>query len=139
LVLPVLLMLIPIFDTTVVPVTRLVSGRPVSQGGRDHTSHRLVRLGVSERGALGFLCGVSVAAGLLAILSYRYGFTYTVVGLALLLIGLVLVAIHLHRLPAGEADTAPADTRMVWVANSLPFVRQVATLMLDLVLIVVAY
>ena len=45
LAMPVLLMCIPIFDTTFVTVTRFVSGRRVSQGGRDHTSHRLVALG----------------------------------------------------------------------------------------------
>src|SRR5262249_9820274 len=46
---PVLLVLIPIFDTTFVTVTRLLRGQAVSQGGRDHTSHRLVALGASER------------------------------------------------------------------------------------------
>jgi len=37
---PVLILAIPIFDTCVVAVTRKLSGRPISQGGRDHTSQR---------------------------------------------------------------------------------------------------
>jgi UDP-GlcNAc:undecaprenyl-phosphate GlcNAc-1-phosphate transferase len=45
-------MLIPIFDISVVTVTRKLSGRPASQGGRDHTSHRLVTLGMSEQRAV---------------------------------------------------------------------------------------
>jgi UDP-GlcNAc:undecaprenyl-phosphate GlcNAc-1-phosphate transferase len=43
---PVLLLLIPIFDTTLVTVLRLLSGRKASQGGRDHSSHRLVAVGL---------------------------------------------------------------------------------------------
>ncbi|MDX6397872.1 MAG: UDP-GlcNAc:undecaprenyl-phosphate/decaprenyl-phosphate GlcNAc-phosphate transferase, partial [Gaiellaceae bacterium] len=50
LVLPLLVLAIPILDTGLVTVLRLLEGRPVSQGGRDHTSHRLVYRGLSERG-----------------------------------------------------------------------------------------
>ena len=49
---PVLLLLIPIFDTTLVTVLRLLSGRRPSQGGTDHSSHRLVAIGLPERTAV---------------------------------------------------------------------------------------
>ena len=52
LLLPVLLLLVPLFDTAFVTVARTMAGRSVAQGGRDHTSHRLVALGLSERGAV---------------------------------------------------------------------------------------
>ncbi len=48
LVLPVLVLAVPILDTTLVTVARLLDGRPIYQGGRDHSSHRLVRYGLSE-------------------------------------------------------------------------------------------
>lgn len=139
LVFPVLLVLIPIFDTTFVTLTRLLTGRPVSQGGRDHTSHRLVALGVSERRALGFLFATSALSGLLAILSYRYGFTYTVVLLALLLLGLVLLGVHLARVQVLREGAARPETAVVRVVADVPFKRQAATVAIDLVLIVVAY
>ena len=44
LLLPVLVLAVPILDTTLVTIVRLLEGRPVSQGGRDHSSHRLVSL-----------------------------------------------------------------------------------------------
>ena len=47
---PVLVLFVPIFDTTFVTVLRKLWGRKASQGGRDHTSHRLVALGLSEHG-----------------------------------------------------------------------------------------
>ena len=68
LITPVLIMLIPIFDTSVVAITRKLSGRPLSQGGRDHTSHRLVALGISERRAVLLLYGLAAASGILALL-----------------------------------------------------------------------
>jgi UDP-GlcNAc:undecaprenyl-phosphate GlcNAc-1-phosphate transferase len=106
LVVPVLLLLIPIFDTTFVTVTRLITGRPVSRGGRDHTSHRLVALGISERRALLFLYATAVVSGLLAWLTYRYGVTYTIGLLALLLVALVLLAVQLNRV--GVTASGPA-------------------------------
>jgi len=60
---PVLILLIPIFDTCLVTVTRKLSGRAVSVGGRDHTSHRLVALGLSEQRAVALLYVVATLAG----------------------------------------------------------------------------
>jgi UDP-GlcNAc:undecaprenyl-phosphate/decaprenyl-phosphate GlcNAc-1-phosphate transferase len=67
---PVLLLLIPIVDTTLVTLTRRFHGRPVSQGGRDHTSHRLVALGLSERAAALTLWALAAASGGLAVLLF---------------------------------------------------------------------
>ena len=64
LVLPILILAVPILDTTLVTMLRLRSGRSVTQGGRDHTSHRLVYRGLSERRAVFFLVAVSAALGL---------------------------------------------------------------------------
>ncbi len=63
----ILVMAIPIFDTTLVTVVRKLSGRAVSQGGRDHSSHRLVFLGFSERRAVLTLYGISLLFGLAAL------------------------------------------------------------------------
>jgi UDP-GlcNAc:undecaprenyl-phosphate GlcNAc-1-phosphate transferase len=63
LVLPVLVLAVPILDTTLVTIVRLLDGRPVSQGGRDHSSHRLVSLGVSEAGAVVLLALIATALG----------------------------------------------------------------------------
>jgi UDP-GlcNAc:undecaprenyl-phosphate GlcNAc-1-phosphate transferase len=63
LILPILVLAVPILDTTLVTLVRVLDGRPVSQGGRDHTSHRLVYLGLSETTAVVLLALVSVALG----------------------------------------------------------------------------
>ena len=49
---PILLLGLPIFDTSLVVFSRLREGRSPLQGGKDHTSHRLVTLGLSHRTAV---------------------------------------------------------------------------------------
>ena len=46
--LPLLVLAIPILDTTLVTVRRTLERRPVTQGGTDHSSHRLVYYGLSS-------------------------------------------------------------------------------------------
>src|SRR5205085_4802922 len=70
---PVLILFVPIFDTTFVTVLRKLWGRKASQGGRDHTSHRLVALGLSERTAVLMLYGFAIVAGILALLLGQIG------------------------------------------------------------------
>src|SRR4051812_33795474 len=63
LLLPVLVLAVPILDTSLVTVARLLEGRPISQGGRDHSSHRLVRFGLSEKHAVLLLAVIASALG----------------------------------------------------------------------------
>jgi UDP-GlcNAc:undecaprenyl-phosphate GlcNAc-1-phosphate transferase len=63
LILPILVLAVPILDTALVTVVRLLERRPVYQGGRDHTSHRLVYRGLSEKRAVVLLGVVSAALG----------------------------------------------------------------------------
>src|SRR5262249_33064718 len=90
---PVLILTIPIFGTMAVTVARNLSGRPVSQGGRDHTSHRLVALGMSERRATLLLYLFAALSGALALAVRQmaiWGALALIVGFALsvLFIGL---------------------------------------------------
>jgi UDP-GlcNAc:undecaprenyl-phosphate GlcNAc-1-phosphate transferase len=63
LLLPILVLAVPILDTTLVTVIRLLEGRSIAQGGRDHTSHRLVYAGLSEKRAVILLGVISAALG----------------------------------------------------------------------------
>ena len=60
---PLLLLMVPLLDTSLVTIIRLLSGRKASTGGRDHTSHRLVLMGFSEKGAVLFLYGIGAVSG----------------------------------------------------------------------------
>lgn len=72
LLIPATIMAIPIFDTTLVTITRKFSGRAVSKGGKDHSSHRLVGLGFSEKSSVYILYIFSLIGGLLGIFMTIY-------------------------------------------------------------------
>jgi UDP-GlcNAc:undecaprenyl-phosphate GlcNAc-1-phosphate transferase len=63
LVLPILVLGVPILDTVLVTVLRLLEGRPIAQGGSDHSSHRLIRYGLSEWHTVVLLAGVAAVLG----------------------------------------------------------------------------
>jgi UDP-GlcNAc:undecaprenyl-phosphate GlcNAc-1-phosphate transferase len=63
---PILVLAIPIFDTTLVTFTRLRERRSPFQGGQDHTSHRIAALGVGQRSTVLILYSVAILMGILA-------------------------------------------------------------------------
>ena len=64
---PVLILAVPIFDTTLVTVSRIRRGLvPFASPGKDHTAHRLVALGLSHRQAVTAMYAIGIAGGLLA-------------------------------------------------------------------------
>ncbi len=63
LVAAVLILILPIFDTMFVTLNRLRTGRRVTQGGKDHTSHLLVRRGLPHWQAVLVLYMVALAGG----------------------------------------------------------------------------
>ena len=102
---PLVMLAIPILDTTFVTVTRLLEGRAVSRGGRDHTSHTLVSLGISEERALWILWGLAILGGGVGLLvrTASRTFAYMLGGIllaALALLGSYLLTSRLDRLEA---------------------------------------
>lgn len=85
---------VPIFDTLLVTVSRILSGRAVSAGGRDHTSHRLVALGMSERKAVLSLYALCAALGCIAIFSILFNLVLS--GLVTMLSIVVLAVFGLY-------------------------------------------
>ena len=68
---PGLVLFLPIFDMLLVSVTRRLNGRAISAGAKDHTSHRLVMLGLSERNAVLTLYLLSALSVVVAVLCKR--------------------------------------------------------------------
>ncbi|MFC2140285.1 MraY family glycosyltransferase [Candidatus Auribacterota bacterium] len=66
LITPVLILAIPLYDTFSVIIIRIKTRTSIFKGDKNHFSHRLVRLGMSARGAVLFLYLVSFAIGISA-------------------------------------------------------------------------
>jgi len=73
---PLLLMAVPILDTTTVVISRLHRGISPFTGGRDHLSHRLMRKGLGRKATAYVLWGMAAAFGSAAYLTCCVSFTF---------------------------------------------------------------
>jgi UDP-GlcNAc:undecaprenyl-phosphate GlcNAc-1-phosphate transferase len=112
LTMPLLVLAYPIFDTTLVTVTRLAGGRKIYLGGKDHSTHRLRTLvGTDSRTAL-LVYGINLALIGTAFLFYFY-YTMTAAWIAIVAAALALVClgVRLNRVPIDVKRPAPAVDR----------------------------
>jgi UDP-GlcNAc:undecaprenyl-phosphate GlcNAc-1-phosphate transferase len=98
-----------LFDTSLVVVTRLAHRVSPFQGGKDHTSHRLVHLGLSVPVAVGILYAVDASLAGAAIVMSQLGDTVRIVGVVALVGGGLLAAVPLCRVPVYLAKRSPAE------------------------------
>jgi len=87
---PALVFFLPLFDMALVSVTRRINGRAISAGAKDHTSHRLVMLGLSDRKAVITLYAIAAASGLVA---YLWKTKFPELGPGLMILFLVIAAL----------------------------------------------
>ncbi len=97
---PVLVLAIPIFDTTFVALLRFFNGRSISKGGRDHSSHRLVAFGLSERTTVLLFYGMSLICGLVALLGLYTSMLYPSILAILIVIVLCYFGVFLSGIVA---------------------------------------
>jgi UDP-GlcNAc:undecaprenyl-phosphate GlcNAc-1-phosphate transferase len=83
---PVLVLGLPILDTTLVTAMRMRAGRPVALGGKDHCSHRLVALGYSKRQAVLAHYVMATVFGLLGFAAFMAGPEETRLGVTVLVV-----------------------------------------------------
>ena len=139
---PILVLFIPIFDTTFVTVLRKLSGRSASVGGRDHTSHRLVALGMSERNAVVMLYGFAALSGVLAILVQRARLDVSLAAIAAFTILLTLVGVYLAGVKVydeSDAEMAMKEKPLYTFLVDVSYKRRIFEVLLDVVLVILAY
>jgi UDP-GlcNAc:undecaprenyl-phosphate GlcNAc-1-phosphate transferase len=108
--LPLLVLAVPILDTTLVTVRRTLERRPVTQGGTDHSSHRLVYYGLSEQQAVAALTVLAALLGATALAYNTLGNPrVTAVGVLVSFVVLVQFASFLSdlELRSRSAQTGP--------------------------------
>jgi UDP-GlcNAc:undecaprenyl-phosphate GlcNAc-1-phosphate transferase len=132
--LPLLVLAIPILDTTLVTIRRLAERRPVTQGGKDHTSHRLVYYGLSETKAVALLALIAVALGATSV-AYNVLDRPAVTALGVLVTFALLVQFggFLAELSEQERRGRPGDTRLRHAVAVQP--RRLVELLVDSALV----
>lgn len=139
---PVLILFVPIFDTTFVTLLRKLWGRKASQGGRDHTSHRLVALGLSERTAVLMLWGFAVAAGVLAYFVSQLSTTQSLALIAVFTIVLTIIGVYLSNVKVydeRQEELASQNNAVFAFLVDVSYKRRVFEVFLDAILITLSY
>lgn len=138
---PVLVLMVPLLDTTLVTVIRLLSGRRASTGGRDHTSHRLVLMGFSEKSAVLLLYGTGGVAGLAAVFVSRSDMLTSPTVIIPVFLAFLLMGIYLSQLrvyPEKEFS-ALRGRKFTPILFELTHKRQLLMVALDILLVAFSY
>jgi UDP-GlcNAc:undecaprenyl-phosphate GlcNAc-1-phosphate transferase len=134
---PLMVMIVPICDTTVVTLTRLLKGRPVSVGGTDHLSHRLVAYGFTQKNAVLALWSCTLLSGVVGLLAVSYHLPAIISLIPVLAAALALLGTYLTRFELQlQAGVPLSATHMPRVAG---WVRVASRVLFDVVLIAAAY
>ncbi len=139
---PILIVFIPILDTGFVSVMRKLFHRSISQGGRDHSSHRMVAIGFSERKAVLILYAFSVISGVIALAIGRFGAGTSLVVMTFYLLLVLFFWIHLAKVKVyPEASILDQVDRggITPILIEVTYRRRLFEVLLDLVLITIAY
>ncbi len=139
---PILILFIPIVDTGFVSFMRKLFSRPISQGGKDHSSHRMVAIGLSERKAVLVLYGFSVASGLIALAIRHLNVSLTLALIAFYLLFVLFFWIYLGRVKVySEKSILSEESANVLtpILVQITYRRRLFEVLLDVVLISVSY
>jgi len=136
---PALVLFLPIFDTLLVSITRRLNGRAISAGAKDHSSHRLVLLGLSERNAVLTLYTICAISGMVALL-LKSSLPAAAPGLlALFLVAGTLFWLYLARIELPEDWLSRTNVFTLVVPEFLDsLVKRTAAILLDIVLVLMS-
>jgi UDP-GlcNAc:undecaprenyl-phosphate/decaprenyl-phosphate GlcNAc-1-phosphate transferase len=124
-----------------VTVLRLLSGRKPSQGGRDHSSHRLVAIGLPERTAVVVLWTLAALGALIAIELRMAGSGLGPPVAALFVLAMIIFAVYLSRVRVYDESQVGliGNGRITPFVDNLMHKRRAAEVMLDVCLVAVSY
>ena len=129
---PILAFGLPVVDTGVTMVRRMISGRPLFQGDSEHIHHMLLARGWSQRHAVLILYAVCATFGLLAAISTKTSSPVTGLVLFVIAVAVIVAVGHLRYHEVEEIRAGVRRTvgdRRIRVANNIRIRR--ATLALS--------
>ncbi|MCS6908222.1 MAG: hypothetical protein RML93_10125 [Anaerolineales bacterium] len=132
---PTLVFTLPLAEAIFVTITRWSRGESPFKGGRDHTSHRLIAFGLTERQALWVLYSIALAGGITAIVVESLNYTLSLILLPIIVVSLLIFTTYLAgvKITGDEGETQKGNVRKVlihWISG-----RSLLEVFLDSVLI----
>ncbi len=137
---PIVLFLLPILDTVLVTFTRILRGQSPAQGGRDHTSHRLIAFGLNERQTLFVLCAIALISGITAAVLESLNYRFSLLLVPVLILSLAILVAYLGRLKVVvSTSTIKSERAITRFMIDLTYRRRLLEIVLDFFLIGIAY
>jgi len=97
---PILILLVPIFDTSLITISRIRRGLiPFLHPGKDHSHHRLYNLGLGQRKTVLLIYLFSIASGLISLTIYRLPILGAYLLFCLLLLSCFALIFLFEKLP----------------------------------------
>ena len=124
-----------------------MNARPVYLGGKDHTSHRLVALGLSEKRAVLMLYFIAMICGGGAVLYYMVDRMIVLILSSIVAIGLLLFGMFLGGVKVYSDDTVPMKNIKKKAPDGVPVIlngfvynkRRIVEVVIDFITICIAY
>ncbi len=102
LLVPIIILAIPIFDTSLVTIDRLRHGKSIFAGGKDHSTHRLYAMGLSQRQVAVVFYIISLSLGLIGMMVTKASQSVIIIVLTFLIIIALYVMWKLGNIRLGE-------------------------------------
>jgi UDP-GlcNAc:undecaprenyl-phosphate GlcNAc-1-phosphate transferase len=135
-------MLVPLLDTAIVSVSRMATGTPLSRRGLDHSHHRLLSLGLSDRRAVALVWSLGALTAVCAVILTRLPHQYLLATLPMIVAGFGVIGLFMIDLtfdvnsPGVAYDNLRGPARFILTFS---YKRRLAEAALDLALIPAAY
>lgn len=135
-----LILVVPIFDSSFVVLLRRLAGRSTTRGNIDHTSHRLVSAGFTDRTAVLLLYVLGIAGAVIGYFVHSNSATALPVAAGFGVV-VLMIALSLARVPAyaGQDFKAIQNAPFAPLLSDLTFRWHAGEVLLDVVLITTCY
>jgi UDP-GlcNAc:undecaprenyl-phosphate GlcNAc-1-phosphate transferase len=135
-----LILVVPIFDSAFVILLRRLAGRSTTRGNIDHTSHRLVSAGFTDRTSVWMLYALAADGAVIGYLVHTHSAAAIPIA-ATFGVGVLMGALWLARVPAyaGQDFQAVQSAPFAPLLSDLTFRWHAGEVLLDLVLITTCY
>jgi UDP-GlcNAc:undecaprenyl-phosphate GlcNAc-1-phosphate transferase len=106
-ILPVIILGIPIADTLFAIIRRYVGGKPIFAADKDHLHHRLLNMGLSHKGTVLSIYGLSIVLGISAIIMASVTTAQGMLLMTALVLGFSIIAEKLGLLRSRKPQSQP--------------------------------
>lgn len=90
LIVPILALGLPIFDTAFAIIRRLANGRPIMQADKGHLHHRLLGIGLTQKQAVLYMYLISILLGACSVILAKVGIKEAIIALIIVISGLLI-------------------------------------------------